>query len=1158
MRRRTRNILGPVWTLLPALLALVALPVVARAQQAPPQGSAEIHEFYLHPSTTQAGGHPDVHLLFRFCDKAPHILNATNANPIVITTDVPHGLQTNDEITVRGVGGNLAANTPGGEAVVLSPTTFELHAFDSQPGPGPPIAGSGSYAGGGWVSKFGSPALHGCTLAQQEEQLRRFLLQLPPGFLGNPEVADVCPADRWLTSNNRFFPGLGCPATTQVGQSTTRTVTIPPAGQMISVPTGLYRVPTLGLEPARLGTDVLIGDPPGVVPIAITLRTSEQRPPADYGINSAVIDLPKNLGGPQANIAEIETVLCGYAPCTVTPNPPDNVNFQVPTAVHSVPGARPFFVNPTSCRPAVATLQGFSWLAPQQPASATSTDVVGGNEVPSFTPTGCENVPFDATLFFDPAAAETDVAGQPSAQRVVIDYCALGSTLGRCVNGHDFADDPIWESALRTADVTLPEGMTLSPGGGNGLEGCDFSQFGVSAAGKQLNDDPPTCPDGSEIGTIKVVSPVLPEKTPAGTNTLSGKVFFGCDRTSADQPCLTTPGRPTPQDPWKLFLYIEGAGLRIKLVGNVDVSPEGQIHNVFEDQPQVPFERLELNLRGGDRAILANPDSNCGTHKGSATLVGWAEPDDKSFLKRTTSEPQVTTTGCSDPKPFGPQIVSAGSDPEQAGANTTSHIQISRSDGEADIKSLKLSLPPGAVGSLAAVPMCDLASAQAGHCSVASKIGTVKTTVGTGSSLLTATGSLFLAEPSQPTDAATLALVVPAKAGPIDLGQVVVMNRVTLRDSDTGVDAITSEIPNMLGGVPLHVRNIEITVDRPGFFLNPTGCDQRTLTATFTSYDGRDSTSSMNLAAKGCDKLDFSPNLRMIAGAKGQNGQLQHPPLTTIVTQAPGEANIKGSVVILPDLIRPNATQFNVPGGLCSDTEFAQNACPAPSLVGSARVITPVLPFQLSGPVYVVQEVGSVLPKLYIVLAGRGIRVVLRSRNSFLHAIYTVNTLENLPDVPQAYFELKIKGGPSGILNNFYNACGVAKVHRKIDYTFTGQNGKQVKKVSYLEQEGCATASSLGASISSRTIKVNRAGIGTLKVRCRSTKSCKGKLSVSAKKVKAGMRFTISAKKAKTLKLKFSKGEVRKIFKTKRLKGRATAKVGGKSSKRSIVLVPKR
>src|SRR5262245_57752378 len=94
------------------LVGALALPAVAQA--AP--GDAEVNEFYVHPSTTQAGGHPDVHLFFRFCNAIPHVVGATNTNPIVITTDEPHGLATNDEITVRGVFGNLAANINQGQA----------------------------------------------------------------------------------------------------------------------------------------------------------------------------------------------------------------------------------------------------------------------------------------------------------------------------------------------------------------------------------------------------------------------------------------------------------------------------------------------------------------------------------------------------------------------------------------------------------------------------------------------------------------------------------------------------------------------------------------------------------------------------------------------------------------------------------------------------------------------------------------------------------------------------------------------------------------------------------------------------------------------------------------------------------------------------------
>ena len=60
-------------------------------------------------------------------------------------------------------------------------------------------------------------------------------------------------------------------------------------------------------------------------------------------------------------------------------------------------------------------------------------------------------------------------------------------------------------------------------------------------------------------------------------------------------------------NPWKLFLLIEGAGLRIKLAGDVTVSEDGQVSNIFVNQPETPFTRLDVNLRGNGRAILQEP-----------------------------------------------------------------------------------------------------------------------------------------------------------------------------------------------------------------------------------------------------------------------------------------------------------------------------------------------------------------------------------------------------------------------------------------------------------------------------------------------------------------------------------------------------------------------
>jgi hypothetical protein len=1039
----------------------------------------------------------------------------------------------------------------------------------------------------------------GCSNVEHEALLRQFKLHLPPGFLGNPTALPACP--------QVLFNAGVCPANTVLGYSiseapqTDAAATTPP----LKVPSAIYNVATLGLEPARLGTRKFPSEPPGPFPVVITLDTTN-----DYGLNSALVDIPKNLGGPQAVVTEIDTVLCAKVPCAPTNEVDPSSVAPNPTAGSPI---RPFFRNPTSCTPVTATLEASSYnvkqtitsLSAALDATATTIPVASTAGFPgsgtlsidnekiaytgttatsftgvtrgvsgttatthasgaqiiftedqsqpdhypdpdqgdspltsTFTPTGCDQVPFDATVSVQPT--ESTDAGAGSAQQVTINY------------NDNYVDDPIWQSALKDADVTLPAGMTLSPSGGNGLQSCTPQQFGVNAeTGRQLNNDPVTCPAGAQIGTIKVHTPVLCGRAPPNFDTplecnsslpptgeLSGKVFFGP---------TSGPGRPTDANPWKLYLLIEGAGIRIKLVGNTTVSPDGQIRNVFLSQPQVPFDRFDLNINGGERAVLANPN-DCDTHSGAVTLKGWS-----GAVKPST--PTVTPTTACAPVPFAPHVDSAGSNPEQAGANTVSSIVISRTDRQPDIKSLKLSLPVGAVGSLAAVPQCLAADARAGACPVDSKVGTVKTTVGTGNSLLTAAGSLYLAQPMEPDDAATLALVVPAKVGPIDLGQVVVINHVKLRPSDTGVDAITEEIPSSIQGVPLHVRKIEITVDREGFFINPTGCDTRTLTATFTATDGQVSSSTMGLHAIGCDALAFNPKLRLIAGAKGLTKTGAHPPLTAIVTQKSGEANIATAKVVLPDILRPNVPAFNKPGGLCSDAQFAVRACPALSHAGDARVLTPVLPFALQGPVYVVQETGSILPKLYVDLKGQGIEVVLRARNSF-QGIRTVNTFDGLPDVPQSYFALTVFGGKNGILNAWSNLCSASA--RPFDTQFTGQNNKVVKAKPVLEIEGCTSASSAGASISSKTVKVSRKGIAKFKVKCNDkAKACKGRLSLSTGI--GSKSFKIKTNKSGVVKLKVTKKGMKKLRKAKRLKTRATAKVGSKTSRKSVTLVaPKR
>jgi hypothetical protein len=1022
------------------LVAMAALPAApAAAQFSPEENPIDVQDFKVLRSTKQAGAHPRVDIRMRFCNAGTEIVNVTGQGvQVVITTAEDHGVANNGLIRVLYVKGNTAAVgkfralTTGStvDGHVLGPREIALRTSS-----GTPIIGNGD-----WIpDPEGPPELHtqqnsldttknsfGCIGAPSTALVRDFTLKFPPGFIGNPSAVTPCPTFIYLAG--------ACTVQSQVGHVFAEPVSGQP-GAIVDVPTSIYIIETMGLEPARLGTETVPAFPPGPISATVALRTAG--PEGDYGINSTTVNIPKDLGASAGTVRNLHIVLCERAPCTTTVR-------ANPQSIAPIEPAKPFFVNPTSCGTSTARVHARSWFL-GDPARPGFENGDPGDEVTYPLETiGCDqptcdqadgtttttpcNPPFEAGVSIDSA---NSTPGASDRQTVRIKYPrgpartdAEGRVWG-CADppaepGCSYDWDEIWQAALKDADVTLPPGMGLAPGGGNGLQECSFTQFGVDpSTGKQLNDDPAKCPEGAHVGNVEVVTPALPTTTNADGEPVSitGKAFFG--PTGA-------PGRPTPANPWKLFLLLEGHGLRIKLVGDVSLTDSGQVRTVFQNQPEVPFGEFRLKMGDSNRAVLLQP-LQCGTHSGTADLTGHNDT-------HNVTNPSVTSDGTCGT--FSVNIDEASAQPEQAGAHSISKIRISRTDPSDMLTGLKLSLPPGAAGSLSGVPKCPLAQALAGNCPNSTLVGNLKTTLGSGVSLFTVPGKLFLAEPAQAGDVASIIATVPAKAGvpdpqtgkyPIDLGpDVVIVNRLLLREADTGVDVIgggayqggrriAEGVPSLLEGVPLPIRQIEITVDREGFFLNPTGCDPRPVVGTFTSASGLTTTSSFMTQAKGCESLPFNPTLYMIVGEAGKTraGQDVHPPLTAIVTQKAGEASISRARVLVPDIVRPNVPFLNEPGALCNDAQAQARTCPAKSLVGSARVITPVLPFELNGPVHIVQEIGNILPKLYVYLRGGGFEVLLKARNR-ITGVRTENTFDFVPDVPQSYFELKIKAARTG------------------------------------------------------------------------------------------------------------------------------------------------
>ena len=337
------------------------------------------------------------------------------------------------------------------------------------------------------------------------------------------------------------------------------------------------------------------------------------------------------------------------------------------------------------------------------------------------------------------------------------------------------------------------------------------------------------------------------------------------------------------------------------------------------------------------------------------------------------------------------------------------------------------------------------------------RIGTIRNTVGVDGSSLTVPGELYLSEAIQPGDAASIAVRVPAKVGPDRprpgrADEPHLPARVRQR-----LEVVSTEIPTILEGVPLPIKKVEILVDRQGFFLNPTGCEPRTLTATFNGDEGGSPhRPSIALDATGCAELPFGPKLRLIAGAAGQTDQFDHPPFQAIVTQRAGEADITNARVVLPAILRPNVPVLQRAGRALQRRAGRDRHVPG-EVAGRQRArVLAAAAVPISGPVHIVQEIGNVLPKVYVYLRGpTGLEVLLKARNSFLGGRRIINTFEAVPDLPQSYFELNLNGGSDGILNNFDDLCSAKNIDRQFDATFTSHSGKTVTTKPHLEIRGC-------------------------------------------------------------------------------------------------------
>ncbi len=381
---------------------------------------------------------------------------------------------------------------------------------------------------------------------------------------------------------------------------------------------------------------------------------------------------------------------------------------------------------------------------------------------------------------------------------------------------------------------------------------------------------------------------------------------------------------------------------------------------------------------------------------------------------------------------FAPDL-EAGNSSQQARGTGTFGFRFSREDGEQWIDGLTAKLPQGLLASVKDLPLCNSSQAAAGACPAGSRIGSVDATAGSGSPfVLEQKGSVYLTEGYKGCPYG-LAVVVPVVAGPFDgsspetdLGDIVVRQSVCVDPSTAQVTATSDPFPTIWHGVPLRVRSVTVSVDRPGFMLNPSNCSAKQVGAIFHSERGATANAASPFQATGCAALPFKPKLTLALTGRKQVTTGKHPGVKALVTQqGVGEAGIEKAVVRLPKSLAldPDNAQ-----ALC---EFAdgtkpdlENHCPKGSIVGRARAVTPLLNEPLVGNVYFVKNIRidpttgnqiRTLPMIIVALRGE-IAVNLKGESDTTKSGKLVNTFDNVPDAPISQFNLNINGGNTGIL----------------------------------------------------------------------------------------------------------------------------------------------
>jgi hypothetical protein len=956
-------------------------------------------------------------------------------------------------------------------------------------------------------------------LDPMQGDLKNTTVELPPGFIGNPDATPKCAYQEFI-KQEKSEPS--CSSDTAVGIATLylseasnkETEVIP------------YSIPIYNLVPPK-GVAAEFGFvAANLVPV---LLTTSVRTGGDYGLTTSVSNVnqsalvlaskvtiwgvpanPKHdlirgecereVGGSlmptyeagfglNGSETEIEGPVYPYegspssplggGPLGGTPEP--TLESEASGGCKTQGPEIPLLTNPTSCGvPRTATLTVESWEERRSHSTSFAMPEI----------TGCEDLGFHPTVSVTP---EKSSGSTPSGIGVDVNV-----PQGALEN-----PDGLPQADVRDTTVKFPAGVQVNPSSGDGLQACSEAQVGYTGS-KALNSvgEPGVltsqftpyvpgsaaaqaavaegkapasegslqpgvnfCPEASKIANVRIKTPLLEGELEGGMYLASPQNFEGLPEENPFSSLIA------------LYLVAEEpkAGVVVKLPGKVSLDEEtGQVTTSFDQTPALPFSDLHVELFGGDRAPLSTP-ALCGEYVTGASLTPWSS---SSPVEVSTGSGFKVTSGpgggscSSNPRPFSPSMTTSTSN-LSAGAFTSLQTTINREDGQQSLSGAALTLPPGVSAVLAGVPLCPEAQANAGTCSTQSQIGEAMASAGLGPDPYTVTGGKVYLTQGYGGAPFGLSIVTPAVAGPFNLGNVVVRAKIEVNPLTAAVSVVTTgEIPHILRGIPLQLRHVRVVVNggpdhANAFAFNSTSCESAKVMGTVSGVEGARSEVSSPLSVGDCASLKYEPKVTVATDA--HTSKADGASLDFRISYPEGAMGRDAWFAkVKLDIPKQLPARLTTLQKACTEKQFETNyaGCPSASNIGHAVVHTEELPVPLEGPVYFVSHGGAKFPEVVMVLQGDNVTIDLHGETFISKTGVTSATFNAVPDAPFESVEVNIPTGPYSEFTANGNVCAETKavtVKKKVTVKTHGHTKTVTRKIVESQPESLVMPTALVA-----------------------------------------------------------------------------------------------